>query len=131
MFGQKEKRIFRAGLHTARTSVAEIAFKRCLDLLMKEDGPKRAGGHALLTGDALLTVDVIDTVLRSDSPCRTVLHAFCHLALPADNRHPYDRVRIDDHHPNGTLLRVVHPETVDGTDQFTNLASGASFRYDG
>jgi hypothetical protein len=39
-------------------------------------------------------------------------------------------VRINHHDPNGTLLGVVHPETVDGTDQFANLASGTSFSHD-
>jgi hypothetical protein len=113
MFGQKEKRIFRAGLHAARISIAEIAFKRRLDLLVQEDGPKRAGDDALLTGDALLAVDIINTVLRRDGPGRTILHTLGHFALPADNGHPYDRVRVDDHHPDGTFLRVVRSETVD------------------
>jgi hypothetical protein len=131
MFGQIEKRIFRTGLHAQRLSATKIAFKGRLDILVKEDSPKGTGDDALLTGDALLAVDIIDSVLRRDGSRGTVLHALGHLALPADNRHPYDRVRIDDHHSNGTFFGVVHSETVDGADQFTDLASGASFRYDG
>jgi hypothetical protein len=96
---------------------------------VKEDGPKRAGDHALLAGDALLTINVIDAILRGDRSSRAVLHALGYLTLPTDNGHPNDRVRIDDHHPDRTLFRVVHSETVNGADQFTNLASGTSLRY--
>jgi len=97
---------------------------------MEEDGTKRTGDDALLAGDALFTVNIVDAILRCDGSGRTVLHAFGYLALSADNGHPYDRVGIDYHHSNRTLLGVIHPETVNGTDQFANLASGTSFSHD-
>jgi len=97
---------------------------------VEEDSTKRTGSHALLTGDALFTVNIIDTVLRCDSSSRTVLHAFGNLALSTDNGHPYDRVGVNYHHPNCALLRVVHPEPINGTDQFTNLTSRASLGHD-
>jgi hypothetical protein len=97
---------------------------------VEEDSAKRTGDHALLTGDALFTVNIINTIFRCDGSGRTVLHAFGYLALSADNGHPYDRVRINHHDPNRTLLGIVHTETVDGTDQFANLASGTSFSHD-
>jgi hypothetical protein len=131
MFRQEKKRILGTGFHTAGTPVTEITFKRRLDLLVKENSPKRARDHALLAGDTFFTIDIIDAVLRRDGSRRAVLHAFGYLALSADNGHPYDRVRIDDHHSDGTFFRVVHSETVNGTDQLTNLASGASFRHHG
>ena len=84
----------------------------------------------MLTGDALFTVNIVDTVLRCDGSCRTVLHAFGNLALSTDNGHPYDRVRVNYHHPDGTLFRVVHAEPTNRTDQFTNLTSRTSLRHD-
>jgi len=130
VFGQEEKRIFWAGLYTAWIPVTEIAFKRCFDLLMQEDSAKRTGSHALLTGDAFFIVNIIDTVLRRDGSSRTILHAFGDFALSADDGHPYDGMRIDDHHPNCALFGVIHAEAIDGTDQFANLASGTTFRDD-
>jgi hypothetical protein len=39
-------------------------------------------------------------------------------------------MRIDHHHSNCALFRVIHPEAIDGTDQFANLASRTAFRND-
>jgi hypothetical protein len=96
---------------------------------VEEDSTKRTGDHALLAGNALFTVNIIDTILRCDGSGWTVLHAFGYFTLSADNGHPYDRVRVNHHHPNRTLLGVVHSETVNGTDQFANLASGTSLSH--
>jgi hypothetical protein len=95
------------------------------------DGPKGTRDDTLLAGDTFLPVDVIDPVFRRNGAGRAVLHAFSHLALAADNRHSYDRVGIDHHHLDGTLLWVVHSKAFDGTDQFTNLASGTAFGHNG
>jgi len=38
-------------------------------------------------------------------------------------------VRIDHHHPDGTLLGIVHSEALDGANQFADLATGTSFRH--
>jgi hypothetical protein len=107
-------------------TVTEIAFKRRFDLLMEEDGTKRTGNDALLAGDALFAVDIIDAILCRDGSGRAVLHALGYLALPADNRHSYDRMGIDHHDPNCALLGVVHSKTMNGTNQFADLASGTS-----
>jgi hypothetical protein len=131
MFRQKEKCIFGASLYTAWISIAKIAFKRRFDFLVKKDSAKRTGGHTLLAGDTLLTVNIIDTVLGCDGSSRTILHALGNLALSTDDGHSYDRVRVDDHHPNGALLGVVYPETIDGANQLANLTSRASLSYDG
>ena len=98
---------------------------------MKIDGAKGAGDDTLLAGNTFLPVDVVDSILGHDGPCRTVLHALGHLALPADDRHSYDRVRIDYHYLNRTLFRVVHSKTFDGADEFANLASGTALRHNG
>ena len=111
-------------------SIAQIAFKRRFDLFMKKDGTKRTGDHALLAGDTLFTVNIIDTVLGRDGSGRTVLHAFGNLALSTDNGHSYDWVRVDHHHADGALLGVVHSETIDGADQFANFTSRTSLWHD-
>jgi hypothetical protein len=97
---------------------------------MEENSAKRTGNHALLTGDAFFIVNIIDTILRRDGSGRAVLHAFGDLALSADDRHPYDGMRIDHHHSNGALLRVIHSKAIDRTDQFANLASRTAFGND-
>jgi hypothetical protein len=129
MLGKKEQGIFGAGLHTAGIPIAEVALKGGLSLFMQEDGAEGARESTLLAGDTFLPINVIDPILGDDGSRRAVLHAFGNLALPADNGHPYDRVRIDHHDPNGTLFRVVYPEALNGTDQFTDLASRTSFRH--
>jgi len=83
----------------------------------------------LLAGDTLFAIDIVDTILCRDGSCRAVLHAFGYLALPADNRHPYDRMGIDYHDPNRTFFRVVHSETMNGTDELADFASRTSFRH--
>jgi len=129
MLWQKEQGIFGAGFHTPGIPVAKVALKGGFSLLMKEDGAEGARESTLLTGDTFLFVNVIDPIFGDNGPSRAVLHAFGDLALPADNGHPYDRVGIDHHDPNGTLFRVVYPEALNGTDQFTDLTSRTSFRH--
>jgi len=129
MFRQKKQRIFRTGLHTLRIPVTEVAFKWCFNLLMEEDGTKRTRDDTLLTGNTLFTVNIVDAILCRDGSGRAVLHTFGYLALPADNRHPDDRVRVDHHDPNRTFLRIVYSETINGTDKLTNLAPGTSFGH--
>jgi hypothetical protein len=92
--------------------VTEIAFKRRFDLLMEEDGAKRTRNDTLLAGNTLFAIDIVDAILCRDGSGRAILHAFGYLALPADNRHPYDRVRVDHHDPNRTFFRIVHSETM-------------------
>ncbi len=97
---------------------------------MEEDSAKRTGDYALLTGNAFFIVNIIDTIFRRDGTGRAVLHAFGDLALATNDGHPYDGMRINHHHSNGALLRVIHTEAIDRTDQFANLAPGTAFRND-
>lgn len=130
MFRQKEESALRARLNTTRISVTEIALEGRLHLLVEEDGAEGTRDDALLAGDTFFSIDVVDPILCHNRSGRTVLHAFGHLALSANNGHPDDRMGVDDHHPNGALLWIVYSEAMDGAYQLAQLASGASFRND-
>ena len=114
-----------------RGSITKITFERGLDFVVKEDGTEGTGDHTLLAGDTLFPIDVVDTILHHNGSRWTVLHAFSNLALSANNRHAYDRVRVDHHDPNRTLFGVVYTKAMNGADQFTDLTTGTSFRYHG
>ncbi len=128
MFGHINQGFGRAGFNAFWLSIAQVTFKRHLNILVSEDCSKRTGNNALLTGNAFFFYDSDNSVLPLNGSSRAVLCTFRFFALMAENRHPNHRRRIYHHYPNPGFFRVNYPEFFDGASELAQLTATAPLR---
>jgi len=95
---------------------------------MEKDGTKWAGDHTLLTGNAFFFINVTVSIFHDDSIGWTILLAFWFFTLSAHNRHPDNRVWINNHHPDAALFGVIGSKSIDRTYYLTKPTARAPLR---
>jgi hypothetical protein len=92
---------------------------------VKKNSAKRTRHHALLTGNAFFFVNFAIPLFGDNGISGAVFPALGFFTLLTDYRHPNDRMGIQYHHPDATLLRIIDPKAINGTDHLTKFTSRA------
>jgi hypothetical protein len=82
-----------------------------------------------MTANAAILMYLHHSILSVYNIGRTCRKALGILALIANNRHTYNRMRIYSSYPYPGLLGIIYLLPVNGTGHLTNPAAGTFFRY--
>jgi len=131
VLGDEKQCLLRTGLDALRIAAAEIALEGIGKVGVEEDRSERAGDDALLARNALLAIDIVDTVLGHDGGGGTGIAALRLLAVAAYDGHPDYRMRIDGDDPYARFLGITDPESLDGAHDLAETTAGTAFRDHG